>query len=79
MEIKINPIGKVIKYNGIRLKVIPQVDKCRGCYFRTKKSCHSDEVGACGAPYRNDEIIFRKYDLAKKENFHGKKKNKNNN
>lgn len=72
MEISINPIGTVIKYNGIRLKVVPRVDRCRGCYFHFQKSCHPQTVGACGKPFRQDEVIFRKYDLAKKENLHSK-------
>lgn len=74
MEIKINRVGSIVRYNGIRLQVIPQVDNCRGCFFRKEKSCHSEEVGACGSPFRADEIIFRKYDLAKKENHHARKK-----
>lgn len=78
MELKIIEIGKIVKYNGIRLLVVKAIDKCRGCYFKRIKECHSEEVGVCCQPWRAENIIFRKYDENKKENLHGRtKKNRN--
>ena len=52
MEIKVNEIGKVIKYNGIRLQVVKAVQSCRGCYFKFLAHCHPEKVGACSKPWR---------------------------
>lgn len=80
MELKIIEIDKIIKYNGIRLKVTKAVDKCRGCYFKKKSSCNTEEVGVCCQPWRDVDIIFRKFDENRKENLHGRNsKNKNRN
>ena len=76
-QIKSKPIGAVVKYNGVRLMIIRAIDRCRGCYFHRHLACvqYSDNLGACTARWRNDNtnIIFRKYDSAKKENRHMKK------
>lgn len=72
MELKIIDIGKIIKFNGIRLQVVEAVDKCRGCYFKKLESCHPEEVGVCFPPWRPEAIIFRKYDKNRKENLHGR-------
>lgn len=80
MELKIIDIDKIVKYKGIRLKVTKAVDKCRGCYFKRQSSCHSEIVGVCCQPWRQQDIIFRKYDTNKKENLHGRStKNRNTN
>lgn len=73
MKLKIIEIDKIVKYNGIRLIVTKAVDKCRGCYFKKMKKCHSEIVGVCCPPWRQISIIFRKYDKNKKENLHGRK------
>ncbi len=72
MEIKVNEIGKVLKYNGIRLQVVKAVQSCRGCYFKFQKHCHSEKVGACSKPWRKENVIFRKYDENRKENLHAR-------
>ena len=74
MEIKVNEIGKVIKYNGLRLQVVKAVQSCRGCYFKFLVHCHPEKVGACTKPWRQDNVIFRKYDENKKENLHARQK-----
>lgn len=74
MEIKEINIGKIVKYNGVRLIVVKAVQGCRGCYFKHLESCHVEEVGACSKPWRCENVIFRKYDENKKENLHGRTK-----
>ena len=74
MILKCIEIGKIIKFQGIRLQVIPAVQKCRGCYFKKLSSCYSEVVGVCSRPWRDTEIIFRKYDINKKINLHVRKK-----
>lgn len=76
MELKAYPVGYIIKYNGVRLQVVDEVQECRGCYFKFQKDCHPEIVGACSKPWRLSNVIFRKYDKNKKENLHAKK-NKN--
>ena len=76
MELKEIDIGKIIKYNGIRLIVVKAVQGCRGCFFKTHKSCNVEDVGVCNPPWRQDAIIFRKYDTNRKENLHGRRSNK---
>ena len=73
MELKEIDIGQIIRYNGIRLIVVKAVQGCRGCYFKTRKSCYAEIVGVCCPPWRKDSVIFRKYDINKKENLHGRK------
>ena len=77
MELKEIDIGQIIRYNGIRLIVVKAVQGCRGCYFKTQQSCHSEIVGACSKPWRCQNVIFRKYDENKKENLHGRTKQNN--
>lgn len=77
MVIKVYDIGKVVKYNGVRLQVVKAVQGCRGCYFKTQETCHSEIVGACCKPWRCVNVIFRKYDENKKENLHGRTKQNN--
>ena len=77
MEIKEINIGKIVKYNGVRLIVVKAVQGCRGCYFKHQNSCHVEEVGACSKPWRCENVIFRKYDENKKENLHGRTKQNN--
>lgn len=72
MEIKVYGIGEIVKYNGIRLQVVKAVQGCRGCYFKTQATCHSEIIGACSKPFRNEDVILRKYDKNKKENLHGR-------
>ena len=74
MVIKVYDIGKVVKYNGVRLQVVKAVQGCRGCYFKPLKACNSEIVGACCKPWRCENVIFRKYDENKKENLHGRTK-----
>ena len=74
MEIKVYPIGKIIKYKGIRLQVTKAVQSCRGCYFKWLEHCPAEIIGACSKPWRNENIIFRKYDENKKENLHARSK-----
>lgn len=74
MKLKIIDIGKIVKFNGIRLMVTKAIDNCRGCYFKKLKSCHSEVVGVCCQPWRQINIIFRKYDTNRKENLHVRKK-----
>lgn len=76
MELKEIDIGKIIKYNGIRLIVVKAVQGCRGCFFKSYASCCVEQVGVCCPPWRQDAIIFRKYDINKKENLHGRRSNK---
>ena len=76
MELKEIDIGKIIKYNGIRLIVVKAVQGCRGCFFKSYTSCCVEQVGVCCPPWRLDAIIFRKYDKNKKENLHGRKSSK---
>lgn len=77
MEIKVYDIGKIVKFNGVRLQVVKAVQGCRGCYFKTQEACHSEIVGACCKPWRCQNVIFRKYDENKKENLHGRTKQNN--
>lgn len=77
MEIKEIDIGKIVKYNGVRLIVVKAVQGCRGCYFKPLKSCNVEVVGACCKPWRCENVIFRKYDENKKENLHGRTKQNN--
>lgn len=70
---KVLDIGSIVKFHGIRLLVVKAVSGCRGCYFKHAKFCHAQIVGACSPPFRQDEVIFRKYDKNKKENLHGRK------
>lgn len=72
MEIKVLNIDSVIRFHGIRLKVVKQVQGCRGCYFRRMSHCDVTAVGACCMPYRKEDVIFRKYDENRKENLHSK-------
>ena len=58
MEIKVNEIGKVLKYHGLRLQGIKAVQSCRGCYFKFLNHCHPEIVGACSKPSRHDIVIF---------------------
>ena len=74
MEIKEINIGKIVKYNGVRLIVVKAVQGCRGCYFKPLQSCNVEVVGACSKPWRCENVIFRKYDENKKENLHGRNK-----
>lgn len=67
-----NDIGSIVRYKGVRLKVIKAVEKCRGCYFRRCSRCPVEDIGVCCHPWRADNIIFRKVDLRKKENNHAK-------
>ena len=76
MELKEIDIGKIIKYTGIRLIVVKAVQGCRGCFFKSYASCCVEQVGVCCPPWRQDAIIFRKYDINKKENLHGRRSNK---
>ena len=76
MELKEIDIGKIIKYNGIRLIVVKAVQGCRGCFFKSYASCYVEQVGVCCPPWRLEAIIFRKYDKNKKENLHGRRSNK---
>ena len=76
MELKEIDIGKIIKYNGIRLIVVKAVQGCRGCFFKCYVSCCVEQVGVCCPPWRLEAIIFRKYDKNKKENLHGRRSNK---
>lgn len=76
MELKILKIGNIVKYNGIRLLVIKAVEGCRGCYFKRLASCHPETIGVCCPPWRPEAVIFRKYDMNKKENLHGRRSNK---
>ena len=73
MIMKVLDIGTIVKFHGIRLQVVKEVDGCRGCYFKHQKLCHAEIVGTCSPPFRPDEVIFRKYDKNKKENLHGRK------
>lgn len=73
MELKEIDIGKIIRYNGIRLIVVKAVQGCRGCFFKSYTSCCVERVGVCCPPWRKDAIIFRKYDKNKKENLHGRR------
>lgn len=66
------PIGGIVRYKGVRLKVTKAVDKCRGCFFRRCANCPVNEIGVCCHPWRHDNIIFRKVDLLKKINNHSK-------
>lgn len=76
MILMCNPIGAIVRYNGVRLKVTKAVEKCRGCYFRRCSNCPVEKIGVCCHPWRHDNIIFRKVDLRKQENKHVKiKKN----
>lgn len=74
MEIKVNEIGKVLKYHGLRLQVVKAVQSCRGCYFKFLNHCHPEIVGACSKPWRKENVIFRKYDQNRKENLHARTK-----
>lgn len=76
MELKKFEIDNIVKYNGIRLQVIKAVEGCRGCYFKRSASCHPDIMGVCCPPWRPEAVIFRKYDINKKENLHGRRSNK---
>lgn len=73
MEMKCYEIDSIVKYNGVRLKVVKAVQECRGCYFKQRKLCPVLIVGACKKPWRLENIIFRKYDEHRKENLHSKK------
>lgn len=73
MELKIKEIGNIVKYNGLRLKVVKAVEGCRGCYFKRLASCHPEIGGACCPPWRTEAVIFRKFDNNKKENLHGRR------
>jgi hypothetical protein len=72
MELKQIEVGKIIKFNGIRLIVTKAVQGCRGCYFKAKEKCHAESVGVCSPPWRKVNVIFRKYDENKKENLHSR-------
>lgn len=78
MKMKILDVGKIVHYCGLRLKVTLAVDGCRGCFFRNRTSCEVDIVGACCEPWRLENIIFRKYDNNKLENYHSKQSKKRN-
>lgn len=73
MIMKVLTIGAIVKFHGLRLQVVKAVDGCRGCFFKHLKLCHASIVGACSPPFRDDNVIFRKYDKNKKENLHGRK------
>lgn len=76
MELKELPIGSIIKFKGIRLRICEAVQNCRGCYFRRYTNCPYNIVGVCCIPWRKVNVIFRKIDKNKKENNHIKYKNK---
>lgn len=76
MELKELPIGSIIKYKGIRLRICEAVQNCRGCYFRKLASCPYNIIGVCCLPWRETNVIFRKIDKNKKENNHVKYKQK---
>lgn len=76
MELKKFEVGNIVKYNGIRLIVIKAIEGCRGCYFKRMAACHPEVVGVCCPPWRPEAVIFRKYDINKKENHHGRRSNK---
>lgn len=76
MELKELPLGSIIKYKGIRLRICEAVQNCRGCYFRRYTNCPYDIIGVCCLPWRKDNVIFRKIDKNKKENNHIKYKTK---
>ena len=51
MEIKEIHIGKIVKYNGVRLQVVKAVQGCRDRKKKTQETCHSEIVGACYKPW----------------------------
>lgn len=73
MKLEIKPLGAVFKYNGVRLQVIKAIQSCRGCYFKRHAICPVQIVGVCQTPWRDENIIFRKFDFNKTENYHGRK------
>ena len=70
-------IGTIVNYKGIRLQIIQEIDRCRGCYFHRMKYC-TDSImfGSCMGYLRSDNtnIIFRKIDTNRKENLHKRTK-----
>lgn len=72
MELKVIDVGKFVKYNGIRLQVVRAVDGCRGCYFKKITECPVLFIGACFKPWRKENVIFRKFDNNRIENYHGR-------
>lgn len=76
MEIIVRPTESVFHYNGIRLKVYNAVNGCQGCYFRKLSHCSAEQTGACFKPWRENDVIFRKYDENKIECFHSYKRKK---
>lgn len=76
MKLKELPIGSIVKYKGLRLRICEAVQQCRGCYFRRYTSCPVDIIGVCCHPWREQDIILRKIDKNKKENNHIKYKKK---
>lgn len=79
MKLKEYKINKIIKYNGIRLRVEKAVQNCRGCYFKRCIRCPVEIIGVCSNPWREINVIFRKIDKYKKENKHGRKSQNNQN
>lgn len=58
-------IGEVFEYNGVKLRVEPEVYMCRGCYFKhdSDKWCtqYKSVIGECQKASRSDiGIIFKK-------------------
>lgn len=70
MILKELPIGSIVKFKGIRLRICEAIQKCRGCYFRTYTSCPYEIIGVCCRPWRKQDIILRKLDKNKQENNH---------
>ena len=73
MIMKVLNIGTIVKFHGIRLQVVKAVDGCRGCYLKHQKLCPASIVGSCSPTFRLDALIFRKYDINKKENLHARR------
>ena len=78
-EIIAKRIGTVLRYNGVRLRIVESVGGCRGCYFnrlRLKFCPYDDYLRTCTDIYRNDNtsVIFRKIDENRKENLHKRTK-----
>ena len=73
MEVKVLQVGAIVKYNSIRLQVVSEVQRCRGCYFSRLTKCMPVSYCACQTPFRDANVIFRKVDARKLENKHSYK------
>lgn len=73
MKVKVLDVGAIVKYNSIRLRVVKEVQRCRGCYFSHLASCMPPYMCVCSTPMRQENIIFRKVDARKTENKHSYK------